>query len=63
MGVNPDNRRIDEAGVPFHLFCSYFYSYPSANMRLTCSHHTPGDIPAGAGGKLPGVARLTTQIG
>ena len=41
MGVNPDNRRIDDAGTPFYLFCNYFYSYPSANMRLNCSHHTP----------------------
>src|ERR1700694_3622725 len=33
MGVNPDNRRVDESGVQFYLFSSYFYSYPSANMR------------------------------
>ena len=41
MGVNPDNRRVDELGTPFYLYCSYFYSFPSATMRLTCSHHTP----------------------
>ena len=47
MGVNPDNRRVDENGVQFYLFCSYFYSYPSANMRLNCSHHTPDpSVPA-----------------
>lgn len=46
MGVNPDNRRLDESGQPYYLFCSYFYSFPSATMRLTCSHHTPGPIPA-----------------
>jgi hypothetical protein len=45
MGVNPDNRRLDDVGAPFYLFCSYFYSYPSANMRLHCSHHEPGPIP------------------
>jgi hypothetical protein len=45
MGVNPDNRRLDAEGTPFYLFCSYFYSYPSANMRLHCSHHTPGPVP------------------
>ena len=43
MGVNPDNRRVDEEGQPFYLFCTYFYSYPSANMRLNCSHHLPGN--------------------
>jgi hypothetical protein len=62
MGVNPDNRRVDDAGVPFHLFCSYFYSYPSANMRLTCSHHEPGDVPNGPAARLPGVAGVTTRI-
>ena len=41
MGVNPDNRRVDDAGTSFYLFCSYFYSFPSANLRLTCSQHTP----------------------
>jgi hypothetical protein len=41
MGVNPDNRRADQNGNPYYLYCSYFYSYPSANMRLNCSHHTP----------------------
>ncbi|MFN2464560.1 MAG: hypothetical protein ABR573_11750 [Candidatus Dormibacteria bacterium] len=47
MGVNPDNRRVDDAGVPFYLFCNYFYSFPSANMRLNCSHHTPDPtVPA-----------------
>ncbi|GAC1331226.1 MAG: hypothetical protein NVSMB17_09170 [Candidatus Dormibacteria bacterium] len=47
MGVNPDNRRIDAAGAPFYLFCNYFYSFPSANMRLNCSHHTPDPaVPA-----------------
>jgi len=45
MGVNPDNRRVDAEGRAFHLFCSYFYSYPSANMRLNCSHHTPEAVP------------------
>ena len=49
MGVNPDNRRIDEDGTPFYLFCNYFYSFPSANMRLNCSHHTPDPtVPAPA---------------
>lgn len=49
MGVNPDNRRIDDSGTPFYLFCSYFYSFPSANMRLNCSHHTPDPaVPAPA---------------
>ncbi|MEA2682451.1 MAG: hypothetical protein QOK05_779 [Chloroflexota bacterium] len=49
MGVNPDNRRVDDSGTPFYLFCSYFYSYPSANMRLNCSHHTPDPtVPAPA---------------
>ncbi len=47
MGVNPDNRRLDAKGNPYHLFCTYFYSYPSANMRLNCSHHTPeAGVPA-----------------
>ena len=47
MGVNPDNRRVDENGTQFYLFCSYFYSFPSANMRLSCSHHTPDPaVPA-----------------
>ena len=47
MGVNPDNKRIDAKGNPFHLFCNYFYSFPSANMLLNCSHHTPeADLPA-----------------
>jgi hypothetical protein len=41
MGVNRDNRRVAEEGTPFFLYCSYFFSYPSANMRLTCSQHTP----------------------
>jgi hypothetical protein len=41
MGVNRDNRRLDAKGVPYYLYCSYFYSYPSANMRLSCSKHTP----------------------
>jgi len=41
MGVNPDNRRVDDQGASFYLFCSYFYSFPSANLRLTCSQHTP----------------------
>ncbi len=45
MGVNRDNRRVDDTGTPYYLYCSYFFSYPSANMRLTCSQHTP-DIPA-----------------
>ncbi len=45
MGVNPDNRRLDDAGDAFYLFCSYFYSFPSATMRLTCSHLEPGPIP------------------
>lgn len=47
MGVNPDNRRTDDSGTPFYLFCNYFYSFPSANMRLNCSHHTPDPtVPA-----------------
>jgi len=47
MGVNPDNRRTDDRGAPFYLFCNYFYSFPSANMRLNCSHHTPDPtVPA-----------------
>ncbi|MFY9613804.1 MAG: hypothetical protein WAT58_00245 [Candidatus Dormiibacterota bacterium] len=41
MGVNRDNRRHDANGTPYYLYCSYFFSYPSANMRLTCSQHTP----------------------
>lgn len=41
LGVNPDNRRVDEGGTAFFLFCSYFYSFPSANLRLNCSQHTP----------------------
>lgn len=40
MGVNRDNRRVDPSGTPYFLYCSYFFSYPSANMRLTCSQHT-----------------------
>jgi hypothetical protein len=47
MGVNRDNRRIDAQGRPYHLFCSYFYSFPSANLRLNCSRHTPeSEAPA-----------------
>jgi hypothetical protein len=53
MGVNPDNRRLDESGTPYYLFCSYFYSFPSATMRLTCSHHTPGPIPAERAARSP----------
>jgi hypothetical protein len=41
MGINRDNRRIDAQGRPYHLFCSYFYSFPSANLRLNCSRYTP----------------------
>ncbi|MEA2646777.1 MAG: hypothetical protein QOE92_1860 [Chloroflexota bacterium] len=41
MGVNRDNRRTDEQGTPYYLYCSYFYSFPSANMRLTCSQRVP----------------------
>lgn len=41
IGVNKDNKRIDGEGRIFYLFCSYFYSFPSATARLTCSHHTP----------------------
>ena len=41
MGVNRDNRRTVDDGGPYYLYCSYFFSYPSANMRLTCSQHTP----------------------
>ena len=44
MGVNPDNKRSDEYGRPYYLFCSYYYSFPSANLRLNCSHHTPGPV-------------------
>jgi hypothetical protein len=40
MGVNRDNRRVDAQGHYYHLFCSYFYSFPSADLRLNCSHHT-----------------------
>ena len=51
MGVNPDNRRVDADGRPFYLFCNYFYSFPSANLRLNCSHHTPEvDIGAASSG-------------
>jgi hypothetical protein len=39
---------MDEEGRPYYLFCSYFYSFPSANMRLICSHLTPGPIPEDA---------------
>jgi hypothetical protein len=46
MGVNPDNRRIDAEGSAFYLYCNYFYSFPSATMRLTCSHHTPDQTPS-----------------
>ena len=41
MGVNRDNRRVDANGNPYYLYCSFFSSYPSANMRLNCSKHTP----------------------
>jgi hypothetical protein len=41
MGVNRDNRRVDASGTPYYLYCSFFSSYPSANMRLNCSKHTP----------------------
>lgn len=40
LGVNPDNKRVDQQGNPFYLFCTYFYSFPSANLRLNCSQHT-----------------------
>jgi len=41
LGVNRDNKRIDPEGRVFYLFCSYFYSFPSATARLTCSHYSP----------------------
>lgn len=41
LGVNRENKRVDAEGRVFYLFCSYFYSFPSATARLTCSHHSP----------------------
>ena len=47
LGINPDNRTVDSEGRPFNLFCTYFYSFPSAGLRLNCSHYTPeGQITA-----------------
>jgi hypothetical protein len=57
LGVNPDNRRVDAQGQPYYLFCSYFYSFPSANMRLHCSHHTPGPVAELPAAKAPKTAR------